>query len=267
MKPGFLLYCDDSGGEEDAVRAVAAVSGPAKVLLALERGLRRVLALEGVAELKWAALRTRPARLRAAQAFLELCAVALAAGALRVDLLLWRPDAQGRAYRRRTEPERLRPLYHRAWAQALAAWPAGRWRLIPDQRTGMRWRQWPAPLKRRFQQGGRRLLAVDEAASQRSACVQLADLLAGLARLGLEPPLSVPPLPGRPGRAVAGAPGPGPGPEAAGQAARRNRRQLLEHFRDALRRRGAAPPTGPGLLNSRHPFLRARLLKRLPIQA
>lgn len=262
MKPAFLLYCDDSGGEEDAVRAVAAVSGPAPVLLALERELRRVLALEGVAELKWSALRTRPTRLRVAQAFLELCAVALAAGGLRVDLLLWCPDAQGLAYRRRTESGRLRPLYHQAWSRAVAAWPVGRWRLIPDQRTGMRWRQWPAPLTRRFQQGGRRLLAVEEAASQRSACVQLADLLAGLARLGMEPALAA-----RPGRRRVQGGAASQAPEAPGQAAHRNRHQLLERFRDALRRRGVIPPRGPGLLNSRHPFLWARLLKRLPVQA
>jgi len=267
MKPGYLLYCDDSGGEDAAVRAVASVSGPAKVLLLLERDLRRILALERVAEMKWAALRTRPARLRAAKGFLELAAVALGAGVLRVDLLLWRPADQGLAYQRRSEPQRLRPLYFQAWAQALAAWPAARWRLHPDQRTGMHWQQWPAPLKRRFSQGGRRLLALAEADSQRSTCVQLADLLAGLARLGAE---AAPPA-RPPGKAAHAEPRPQDGAQAGadrpGEAARRNRRELLEHFRDALRRRGVGLPEGPGLLNSRHPLLQARLLKRLPIQA
>lgn len=107
-------------------------------------------------------------------------------------------------------------------------------------------------------------MAVEEAASQRSACVQLADLLAGLARLGMEPAPSAAAGPER-RRAWRGVVS--QAPEAPGQAAYRNRHQLLERFRDALRRRGAIPPAGPGLLNSRHPFLWARLLKRLPVQA
>jgi hypothetical protein len=248
MKPSYLCYCDDSGGEDDAFRAVAAISGPATVLLPMERSLRKVLSLEGVEELKWAALRTRPARLRAARGFLELCAIALGAGVLRVDLLLWQPAAQGLAYRRRSEPERLRPLYYHAWSNALAAWPAARWHLLPDQRTGMDWQRWPTPMKRRLSVGGRKLASLTEASSTRSACVQLADLLAGLSRLGCEAPV----------------------PTAAaipGTTARHNRRLLLEHFRDALRRRSVGLPQGPGLLNSRHPLLQARLLTRLPTQA
>jgi hypothetical protein len=191
---------------------------------------------------------------------LELCAVALAAGALRVDLLLWRPGEQGRAYRARTEPQRLRPLYYQAWAQALAAWPAGRWRLHPDQRTGMQWQRWPAPLKRRLNRGGRSLSTLAEAQSQRSACVQLADLLAGLARLGAQAPAAPD------SRRRLAAP-PDAGADQPGDAAHRNRLRLLESFRDALRRRGAGLPLGPGLLNSRHPLLHARLMKRLPTRA
>ena len=265
MKPSYLCYCDDSGGEDDAYRAVAAISGPATVLLPMERSLRKVLSLEGVDELKWANLRTRPARLRAAQGFLELCAIALGAGVLRVDLLLWQPAAQGLAYQRRNEPERLRPLYYLAWTNALAAWPAARWHLLPDQRTGMDWQRWPAPLKRRLSVRGRRLASLTEASSIRSACVQLADLLAGLSRLGCEAP--APKAGAR--KAAGGLKGSAEGDdaEAPGTAARRNRRHLLELFRDALRRRGVGLPQGPGLLNSRHPLLQARLLKRLPTQA
>jgi hypothetical protein len=270
MKPSYLCYCDDSGGEDDAYRAVAAISGPATVLLPMERSLRKVLSLEGVDELKWVNLRTRPARLRAAQGFLELCAIALGAGVLRVDLLLWQPAAQGLAYQRRSEPERLRPLYYQAWANALAAWPAARWHLLPDQRTGMDWQRWPTPLRRQLSQRGRKLASLTEASSTRSACVQLADLLAGLSRLGCEAPApkaaAKPPKAKGPAGAMS-ASAEGDDAEAPGTAARRNRRLLLEHFRDALRRRGVGLPQGPGLLHSRHPLLQARLLKRLPTQA
>ena len=246
MKPAFLIYSDDSGGEADTLRAVSTVSGPAKVLLALERELRRVLALERVDELKWSTLRTRPARLRTAEAFLELASVALAAQALRVDLLLWRPGDQGLAYQQRNDAERLRPLYFEAWSRARAAWGPGRWNVHPDQRTGMRWQQWPAGLKARWRRDGASLRRVEEAASGRSACVQLADLLAGLARLGAEH---------------------GPASTAlAGRRARHNRGALLDHFLGCLDGRGLGLPKGPGLLPGRPPFLNVRLLKRLPTQ-
>src|ERR1700722_13717205 len=62
----YVLYCDDSGGEDDALRSAASVSGPARVLLALERELRRVLRVAGMEELKWVGLRTREPRLQAA---------------------------------------------------------------------------------------------------------------------------------------------------------------------------------------------------------
>ncbi|HXC64133.1 MAG TPA: hypothetical protein VNZ67_07225 [bacterium] len=246
MKPAFFIYSDDSGGEADAYRAVSSLSGPARVLLALERELRRVLALERVDELKWSTLRTRPARLRAAQAFLELASVGLAAGALRVDLLLWRPDQQGQAYQERGDTERLRPLYFEAWSRARAAWGPGRWRVHPDQRTGMRWEQWPSGLKTAWRRGGGGLRRITEASSGRSACVQLADLLAGLARLGAETgPAST---------------------AAAGLRARHNRAGLLAYFLDCLERRGMKPPRGPGLLPGRPPHLHVRLLRRLPTQ-
>ncbi|HXB96715.1 MAG TPA: hypothetical protein VNZ54_01600 [bacterium] len=245
MKPAYLIYSDDSGGEADAFRAVCTLSGPAKVLLALERELRRVLALERVDELKWSALRTRPARLRTARAFLELAGVGLAAGALRVDLVLWSPGDQGLAYRQRSDAGRLRPLYFEAWTRARAAWGPGRWNVHPDQRTGMRWQQWPSGLMARWKKGGATVRRVSEASSGRSACVQLADLLAGLARLGAET---------------------GPMAAAAGQRARHNRAALLTHFLDCLRRRGLGAPHGPGLLPGRPPQLHARLLRRLPTQ-
>jgi hypothetical protein len=74
--------------------------------------------------------------------------------------------------------------------------------------------------------------------------VQLADLLAGLARLGAESgPVST---------------------AAAGRRARHNRNALLEHFLGCLAGRCLGLPKGPGLLPGRPPFLNVRLLKRLP---
>lgn len=244
-REAYLLYGDDSGGEDDQLRSVAAISGPARVLVALERDLRKALSLCKAPELKWAELRTRPERLEAARAFLELAAVAMAAGALRVDVLLWQPKAQGAGYKRRSDAQRLRPLYARTWTHAVKAWPAGRWNIFPDQRTGMRWDQWPPHIKAVWRRGGGTLRVLKEAASRRSACVQLADLLAGLCRQRQE----AEPLPG------------------PGARARRNRQSLLEHFTQACAIRGLALGTQGGVLYAAHPRLQVRLLKSLPVRS
>ncbi|HTB23252.1 MAG TPA: hypothetical protein VK914_11165 [bacterium] len=238
----YVLYCDDSGGEEDALRSAASISGPAKVLLALERELRRVLRAAGMKELKWTGLRTREPRLQAARAFLEFAAVAASAGALRVEVLLWRPSAQSPASRARSESQRLRPLYAKLWKRAAGAWPPGRWSVFPDQRTGMRWQEQSPALTAAWNRGGGGLRALKEASSGRSACVQLADLLAGLARV----------------QAGAGS--------RADSEAWRQRGALRDYFVDACRRRGLELGSGAGLLRAGHPRLSIALLRRLPVR-
>jgi hypothetical protein len=238
LRPPYALFCDDSGGEDDDLRAVAAVSGPTWALLELERSLRGVLDVVGMEELKWTALRTRPRRFEAARAFLELAAVGVAAGSLRLEVLLWRPSDQGRVSRKRGDHERLRPLYARLWTGAFKAWPKGRWRLHPDQRTGMAWGALAGALAPSFGRGG--LRKVGELSSERCACVQLADLLAGLCRI--ESGVS-----GRASRAWG------------------HREALRNDFIGICRRRGLALALEDGLLSARHPRLNVRLLKRIPL--
>lgn len=240
-KAAYALYCDDSGGEDDALRSAACVSGPARVLLALERELRQVLRIAGMRELKWSALRTRAARLQAARAFIELAALGAGAGALRVEVLLWRPRDQGRASRARSEAQRLRPVYARLWRGAARAWPAGRWNVHPDQRTGMRWQELGPVLKGDFGRDGGRLRALKEASSARSACVQLADLLAGLCRVPARPDKDSP--------------------------AWRNRAALRAHLAAACAQRGLRLGEREGLFEARQSRLSITQLRRLPARA
>lgn len=242
--PG-LLFADDSGGEGDDLRSLAVLSGPAPVLLALERDLRKALDLHGVDELRWAALRTRRERLQAARACLDLLCAGLGLGGLRCDLLLWRPAAQGRAYAARSEAQRLRPLYAWAWTRAAAAWKGlGPWMACPDQRTGMDWGRWSPATRRAWRVAGMAGLEVRELPSARSACVQLADLLAGLARHQER----------RHG-----------GP--AGARAHANRQDLWDHWVRACAARGLRLERRHGAPRARHPRLHVRLLKRLPTRA
>lgn len=236
-----LIYADDSGGETDRLRSLAALSGPASVFVTLERDLRAILRLHQVRELKWAALRTRPDRLQAASAWLDLLAVALAAGALRLDVALWRPALQGAAYRGRSESQRLRPLYALAWTSAARTWGLGEWRAYPDQRTGMDWQRWSPAQCRAWRRAGMRDLTVRETPSQSSACVQLADLLAGLCRLEERPD-----------------------GDEAGRRAYERRQALRNGFVLACAARGLVLGAKDGLLHVRRPKLHIRLLHRLP---
>lgn len=241
--PG-LLYADDSGGDADALRSLAVLSGPARVLLALERDLRQALKLYGVDELKWAALRTRKDRLQAAQACLDLLCVALEAKAVHCHIVLWRPKAQGPLYRARTEPERLRPLYAHVWGAAARAWRFKAWRAYPDQRTGMEWQRWSREQRGAWRKAGLGRVTVREASSKRSACVQLADLLAGLARLQARVQ-----------------------EDDAGARAHQNRMALLNHWILTGAARGLRLDFEAGHLRALQPQLSIRLLSRLPTRA
>jgi hypothetical protein len=246
LKPG-VLFADDSGSDADALRSLAVLSGPARVFLALERDLRKALALHGVRELKWTAVRTRPARLQAAQACLDLLTAGLAAKGLRCEILLWQPGAQGAAYRSRSEPQRLRPLYAQAWGLAAGGWGLRQWRAYPDQRTGMDWQRWSPQQRRAWKRSGLGRLSIREADSQGSACIQLCDLLAGLAR-----------HPAPSARAGGG---------GDGLRARQNREALLNHWVLSCAARGLPLRLREGRLDARHPHLNVRFLRRLPVRS
>ncbi len=236
--PAFALFCDDSGGERDTLRAAACVSGPAGAVAELERSLRGVLERTGVRELKWSALRTRRERLAAAREFLDLAVAAAAHGRLRVEVLLWRPGRQSAAARSRGEVHRLAPVYGRLWRASLRAWPRGDWSLWPDERTGMPWGGIADGVLGSLGRPAPYGLVVQGASSRDRACVQLADLFAGLCRVEGE------------------APGTG--------AAWANRRALRTHLLQACLRRGIPMRRAAGLLASGGRRMKVRLLRRLP---
>jgi hypothetical protein len=241
-----VLFADDSGGEADALRSLAVLSGPSHGLLALERELRKVLALFRVKELKWAGLRTKAAKLQAAQACLDLLCVALGSRALRCTVLLWSPQQQATSYQQRTESERLRPLYAHAFGVAALKQPLRQWRAFPDQRTGMDWQRWSPARKLAWRQAGIAKIQVREVSSAGSACVQLCDLIAGLSRQEATSRES---------------------PDQPGQRAQRNRQALLNHWILAGAARGVRLSFKHGVLHAAQPSLRIQYLRRLPALA
>jgi hypothetical protein len=238
-----VLYADDSGGEGDALRSLAVLSGPSRSLLALERELRKVLSLYGVRELKWAGLRTKARKLHAAQACLDLLCVALGSRALRCSVLLWSPQQQATSYQQRTEAERLRPIYAHAFGLAAKRQPLRQWRAFPDQRTGMDWQRWSGARKLLWRQAGLARIQVREASSARSACVQLCDLIAGLSRQEAATRREA---------------------ELPGHRAEHNRQALLNHWILAGAGRGLRLSFKGGVLHASQPSLRIQKLRRLP---
>ncbi|MGH7443166.1 MAG: hypothetical protein ACREKE_10890, partial [bacterium] len=149
---------------------------------------------------------------------------------------------------RRDDAQRLRPLYGRLWRGALRAWPGGRWNLHPDQRTGMRWQEQAAALERALAKAPKagRVRAVREVSSRITACVQLADLFAGLCRI--EGPLSGDRTPGLPD-----------------SPAWRKRRALRAYLVASCAQHGFNVREQDGLIVVRHRRLSIRLLQRLPL--
>jgi hypothetical protein len=185
------IYTDESGGGGERTRAVAGVAGEKRALAALEARLAESLRRHGVAELKWAQVRTRAPRLRAAEEFLALAAAARQRG-LWLAVITWRPPlrrigkqpasagahALAHLRPRRDDLDRLNQAYVRLLKAAARVHPSARWHFFPDQRTGM-------DFGALLQAAGGARRGWESWAMQRSdssPLVQLADLLAGLAR-------------------------------------------------------------------------------------
>jgi len=190
-RPQHGIYTDESGGGDVRTLAVAGVAGERSELSALEARLAQALQRHGVDELKWAQVRTRAPRLRAAEEFLALAAAARSKG-LWLAAVTWRlprrrqglaPASAGahalaHLRPRRDNLDRLKRAYARLLKAAALAHPAACWRFYPDQRTGV-------DFGSLMEAAGGRRLGWQGWAMQRSGerpLVQLADLLAGLAR-------------------------------------------------------------------------------------
>ena len=172
MKKRYALVADESGNEGDAVQALAGLSGPFDSLVQLERDLRAVLKRHGLKELKWSQVRTRRPRLAAAREFLSLASSRAWQGELALDLLVVEARSASKAWLRLGRAQRFSGLYRALLRRALKRWK-GRLMMLPDQRSGVRWKS----ITR-----GMGVHSLREASSANLALVQLADLLAGMAR-------------------------------------------------------------------------------------
>lgn len=172
-----LLFTDESGNHGEAWQVLAGIGGEKAELELLELRLRTVLERRGIAELKWAGLRTREKRHDAAREFLQLACEAAGEGKLWVDLLVLEHAEASGGWQALELRERWMALYMDLIKRARRRRPRARWALHPDQRTGMPW-------KRLARIPG--IAKVEESSSSEMALIQLADLLAGLTRFSHE---------------------------------------------------------------------------------
>jgi len=178
FEAGTLLFTDESGNDGEALQVLAGIAGTPADLAALEERLRASLKRHGVRELKWAGVRSRKERHRAAREFLALASEEAAAGRIWIDVIVLEPGAARRAHAHLSGRERWLLLYQGLLRRSKRRGPRrSRWALMPDQRTGMPW-------KRLGRLAG--LEAVVELSSSETALIQLADLLAGLVRFSRE---------------------------------------------------------------------------------
>jgi hypothetical protein len=164
------LFSDESGGTE-AIRSLASISGPVEALKDLERDLDGYVRKAGLKELKWSALRTRKARLEAAQGFLESARRAVSQKKVRLDILLWKGG------------QPFPPMYVKLLTRTAKSWKKAEWSFYPDQHTGV---DWKGILKAANRSRRYHYSRFQPLRSSEHSLVQLADLLAGMTRFCLE---------------------------------------------------------------------------------
>lgn len=185
VEPRYALFCDEAGGPGDDWRSLAVVSGTLPAMVGLEHDLRQAMELSGLPELKWTNIRKRPAGINAAGLFLELATAAAQEGSVRFQLWCWEAKRQPKAWAKLTEPKRMQLVYGKLLPRTARAWSKGRWRLLPDERTGVDWGRLKQDLAGSWRKAGARVSGLKPVDSRRSALVQCCDLLAGIFRHSL----------------------------------------------------------------------------------
>jgi hypothetical protein len=181
----YALFCDEAGGPADEWRSLAVISGSLSAMLDLEHDLRQALALSGVHELKWAKLRKRPPAFRSAALALELVTAAAQNGSLRFQLWCWQAKKQPKAWLRLSEPQRMQEAYRVLLPRSAKLWGKGRWLLMPDDRTGVRWKDLRRSLAKPWAAAKAKITGLYPVDSRRWALIQCCDLLAGMQRHSL----------------------------------------------------------------------------------
>lgn len=195
----FGAYSDESGIFRHRYQTIAVVSGPETVLAQLRSDLRGILSQNQINEVKFALIRTHRALIEAARAF-SRCMVETSAriAAVRADVITWDMQDSRHAIQGRNSIANLERMYYKVLAHAARQWNQVQWSFHPDKNSQVHWNEIAdvlnrtrlakpvanaqLPLDSEHLDQFIELTSVEPLDSLREPLIQLADLLAGMAR-------------------------------------------------------------------------------------
>jgi len=195
----FRAYSDESGIFNHRYQTIAVISGPETILTQLRSNLQGILSQNQVNELKFALIRTHRPIIEAAQAF-SRCIVEMLTQtrALRADIITWDTQDSRHAIPGRNSVANLERMYYKVLTHAARQWNQLEWSFHPDKNSQVHWSEIAdflnrtrlskhmanAPLLFDSQQPDQTMefTSVEPLDSLQEPLIQLADLLAGMAR-------------------------------------------------------------------------------------
>lgn len=199
----YAAYSDKSGTFTRRFQSIALVTGKTDALDELSKLLTHVLAQKQVAEVKFELVRTHAPMLEAAYAFLECLVIQFAnVNKARLNVLTWDTQDARHTISGRDDIANLERMYYKMFMHVARQWQVrSTWKFFPDENSHIDWSEFirilnSAPLTRHRKNPSLfpetqvyQSLKVAEAHpldSLKEPLIQVADLLAGIARFSRE---------------------------------------------------------------------------------
>jgi len=203
MNQVYSAYSDESGIFNHRYQAIGLVSGPERTLTQLRTHLQSILAENEIDEVKFEKIRTHRPQVEAARGFVKcLLKRCTTLGKVRVDVLVWDTQDSRHAIPGRDNIANLGRMYYKVLTHAARQWNQAEWNFHPDRNPQVHWNEMSGVLNttRLAQRGPNspslfankqlgQLLdfkTVEPLDSLQEPLIQLADLLAGMARFTRE---------------------------------------------------------------------------------
>jgi len=204
MSGGFAVYSDESGTFTKRFQSIALVTGQVSTLSEMRKHLQEILVRKQVSEVKFELVRTHPPIVEAAHGFLNCLITKFASREkIRADILTWDTQDSRHAIQGRDNRANLERMYYKVFVHAVRQWKSQKeWKFYPDENSQVDWSEITRILNRtpiiKHQTEQQPLFGGEEPNqalnveytlplnSTKEPLIQLADLLAGLARFTKE---------------------------------------------------------------------------------
>ena len=192
-----FFACSDESGSDERYRAIGVVSGEESCLFDLRKELENILRNQGVKEVKFSEVRTHRSKLEAARLFVEKGVGFVNQRKIRIDVLVWNIHDKRHSIPGRDDVTNLEIMYYNILRHVSEQWHQHNWELYPDENSGVDWSGIKSYLNRTLMPRYKKphLLSlfekesytihfseIEQKKSHDEPLIQLADLLAGMAR-------------------------------------------------------------------------------------